>query len=245
MNPNLLYGQAIKGVATGRGTGIIDTIHLVEVAQSVIVLEQMGYLNGPTLAAIKSWFRDYLQWMTTHPYGLAEEHSGNNHSAAWALQAAEFARLVGDSARLDSLRVFFEHDLIPNQMAIDGSFPKELARTKPYGYSLFQLDVMGTLAEVLSTPTKNMWTYAMADGRGMAKALAFMYPFIADKTKWPKKPDVMYYDQWPVRQPSLLFGGKALHEQRYIALWKSLDPDPTEPEIIRNFPIRQPLLWWH
>jgi hypothetical protein len=245
MNPNLLYGQAIKGVATGRGTGIIDTIHLVEVAQSVIVLEQMGYLNGPTLAAIKSWFRDYLQWMTTHPYGLAEEHSGNNHSAAWALQAAEFARLVGDSARLDSLRVFFEHDLIPNQMAIDGSFPKELARTKPYGYSLFQLDVMGTLAEVLSTPTKNMWTYATADGRGMAKALAFMYPFIADKTKWPKKPDVMYYDQWPVRQPSLLFGGKALHEQRYIALWKSLDPDPTEPEIIRNFPIRQPLLWWH
>src|SRR5688500_18805674 len=33
MSPHLLYGQAIKGRVTGRGIGIIDTIHLVEVAQ--------------------------------------------------------------------------------------------------------------------------------------------------------------------------------------------------------------------
>ena len=31
MNPNLMYAQAIKGFVTGRGIGIIDTIHLVEV----------------------------------------------------------------------------------------------------------------------------------------------------------------------------------------------------------------------
>src|SRR5688500_4112688 len=33
MNPSLLYAQAIKGRATGRGIGVIDTIHLMEVAQ--------------------------------------------------------------------------------------------------------------------------------------------------------------------------------------------------------------------
>jgi hypothetical protein len=26
-------------------------------------------------------------------------------------------------------------------------------------------------------------------------------------------------------------------------LWRRLDPDPTDQEIIRNHPIRQPLLW--
>ena len=31
MNPNLLYAQAISGRFTGRGIGIIDTLHLVEV----------------------------------------------------------------------------------------------------------------------------------------------------------------------------------------------------------------------
>src|SRR6059058_1611325 len=30
MNPNLQYAQAIKGRFTGRGTGIIDTLHFVE-----------------------------------------------------------------------------------------------------------------------------------------------------------------------------------------------------------------------
>ena len=50
MNPNLLYAQAIKGVATGRGIGIIDTIHLVEVAQAALELERLGALRGPTLA---------------------------------------------------------------------------------------------------------------------------------------------------------------------------------------------------
>ena len=38
MNPHLRYAQAIHGRVTGRGIGIIDTIHLVEVARAVEVL---------------------------------------------------------------------------------------------------------------------------------------------------------------------------------------------------------------
>jgi alginate lyase len=243
MSPHLPYGQAIQGRATGRGTGIIDTIHLVEVARAAWVLERMGFLKGETLARTKHWFRQYLAWITTHPYGIDERTSGNNHSAAWALQVAEFAQLVGDEERLESMRRFFRDTLIPQQMAADGSFPRELARTKPYGYSLFQLDVMGTLAWVLSTAADDLWTYTTADGRGMRQALAFMYPFIKHKRTWPKPPDVMYYDQWPVRHPALLFGGLALHEPRYVDLWKTLPPDPTVDEVVRNYPIRQPLLW--
>lgn len=243
MNPALLYAQAIHGRATGRGIGIIDAIHLVEVAQAIRVLERMGYLHGETLAALKGWFADYLHWITSHPYGLAERDNGNNHSAAWALQVAEFAKLTGDGAALDSMRTFFTGTLLPRQMAADGSFPRELARTKPFGYSLFQLDVMSMLAEVLSTPAHDLWAYALPDGRGMRRALAFMYPYIADRRTWPKPPDVMYADQWPVRQPSLLFGGLALHEPKYIALWKRLNPEPVVPEVVRNFPVREPVLW--
>ncbi|HEV8265973.1 MAG TPA: alginate lyase family protein [Gemmatimonadales bacterium] len=243
MSAHLLYAQAIQGRVTGRGIGIIDTIHLVEVAQAARVLAGMGYLRGETLAGIEQWFRRYLQWITTHPYGIAERRATNNHSAAWALQAAAFARLIGDEAQLESLRRFFRDTLIPTQMAPDGSFPRELGRTKPYGYSLFQLDVMGMLAEILSTPETNLWAYTTPDGRGMRKALEFMYPYIKDKRTWPKAPDVMYYDRWPVRHPALFFGGRALGEPRYVDLWKTLDPDPTVDEVIRNYPIRQPLLW--
>lgn len=39
MNPNMLYAQAIKGRTTGRGIGIIDALHLVEVARSVYKIQ--------------------------------------------------------------------------------------------------------------------------------------------------------------------------------------------------------------
>ncbi|HEX4037821.1 MAG TPA: hypothetical protein VHX37_07165 [Acidobacteriaceae bacterium] len=48
---------------------------------------------------------------------------------------------------------------------------------------------------------------------------------------------------WPLRQPSLLFAGLACHQPSYLSLWQRLDPQPRVREVIRNHPIRQPLLW--
>ena len=73
--------------------------------------------------------------------------------------------------------------------------------------------------------------------------MEFMVPFIDDKTKWPFAHDVEHWDDFPVRNPALLFAGLAYDQPGYITVWKRLDPDPTVPEVIRNFPIRQPLLW--
>jgi hypothetical protein len=46
-----------------------------------------------------------------------------------------------------------------------------------------------------------------------------------------------------MRQNSLLFAGLALEHSEYIELWKRLPPDSTVDEVIRNFFIRQPVLW--
>ena len=243
MKPHLLYAQAIKGRVTGRGIGIIDTLHLVEVARAIDRLESSRSISSGDLDAVKGWFSRYVEWMTSHEYGIAERDAKNNHGTCWVVQVAEFARLTGRSDLTAFCRRRVKEVLIPQQMAADGSFPLELARTKPYGYSLFNLDAMATACQILSTVDDNLWNFELADGRGMRKALSFMAPFIADKTKWPYKPDVMYHDGWPVRHVSLLFGGLALNRSEYIELWRRLDPDPTVDEIIRNYPIRQPVLW--
>jgi hypothetical protein len=243
MNPNLLYAQAIMGRVTGRGIGIIDTLHLAEVARAIKVLEDSGYLSGPPLEALKAWFMEYLHWMTTHEYGIAERDHGNNHSTCWAVQVGAFASLVENEAQLDYCQTMYREVLLPDQMAPDGSFPREMDRTKPYGYSLFNLEVMAMLVHILSTPEKNLWQFKLEDGRGIGKGIAFMYPYILDKSTWKMEPDVMYHDQWPVRHPFLLFGGLELGHPEYIELWKSLDPDPGVEEVIRNFPFRQPVLW--
>jgi hypothetical protein len=243
MNPHLLYAQAIHGRVTGRGIGIIDTIHLVEVARAVSVLESSSEKYHDEIPKIKQWFAEYLKWMTTHEYGLEERDTKNNHATCWVMQAAEFAQLTDNNEVLGDCRERYKAILLPTQMAEDGSFPLELERTKPYGYALFNLDAMATVCQILSSGEEKLWLFELPDGRGMRKALAFMYPYIDDKTKWPYPPDVMYHDQWPVRHPSLLFGGISLSEPKYIDLWKRLDPEPSEEEIIRNYPIRQPILW--
>src|SRR6266704_89823 len=80
MNPNLQYAQAIHGRFTGRGTGIIDTIHLVEVARAVEVLEKSVALSKAELGAITQWFKNYLVWMTTSKNGIEERDARNNHT---------------------------------------------------------------------------------------------------------------------------------------------------------------------
>ena len=234
MNPNLLYAQAIKGKFTGRGTGIIDTLHLVEVARAA---SRVG-LPAADLAGVKKWFASYTEWMNTHPYGISERDALNNHGTCWVTQVAAFAELTGDAKLTAYCRDRFMTVLIPNQEAADGSFPQELKRTKPYGYSLFNLDAMAIIAQTLG-----LWKWQMPDGRGMARAVEYMYPYMLDKKKWPLPPDVMYYDEWPVRQPSLIFGGLALGKPEYVALWRRLNADPTVEEVLRNWPVRQPLLW--
>jgi hypothetical protein len=243
MNPNLRYAQAIHGRATGRGTGIIDTLHLVEVARAGTVLARGGALADNDRDGLRRWFADYLVWLTTDQYGKDERDAKNNHGTCWVVQAAEFARFAGDTAVSQLCRDRFTNVLVPTQIAADGSFPLELARTKPYGYSLFNLDAMATACQILSSPDDSLWTFALPDGRGIAKAMAYMFPFIADKRSWTRPPDVMYFDGWPVRHPSLIFAGVALDKQEYIGLWRRLDPDPTIDEIVRNYPIRQPVLW--
>jgi len=230
MNPNLQYAQAIHGRFTGRGTGIIDTIHLVEVARAVEILP----LSPRDLAGVKKWFAEYTRWMRTHPYGIAERDTLNNHATCWAMQVAAFAHLTGDKEALEEARTRFKTILLAEQMAADGSFPQELRRTKPYGYSLFNLEAFATLGQILDE-----WQFELPDGRSLRKAVAYMAPYIRDKKTWPLKPDVMYFDQWPMRQASLLFSGDAV----YIELWKTLPADSSVDEVIRNFFIRQPVLW--
>src|SRR5579859_4261048 len=61
MNPNLHYAQAIHGRTTGRGTGIIDTIHLVEVARSIPFLGESKALSKSEQDGLKDWFAKYLE----------------------------------------------------------------------------------------------------------------------------------------------------------------------------------------
>ena len=243
MNPNLLYAQAIKGIATGRGIGIIDTIHLIEGVQSLRLMEAQGIIEEKELRTIRLWFSDYLTWMSTHRYGINEMEAKNNHGTCWTMQAAAFALFTQNKEMIHFCRERYRTVLLPNQMAANGSFPLELERTKPYGYSLFNLDAMTTLCHLLTTSEENLWDYTTTDGRNIEKGIAWLFPFVKDKNSWKHQPDIMFWEEWPVAHPFLLFGSIHHYRKDYFQTWKKLEHFPTNEEVIRNLPIRHPLLW--
>jgi len=242
MNPNLQFAQAIEGLSTGRSIGIIDTLHLVEVARAASLLTPR-MLSAQDSAQVSAWFGSYLDWLCNSERGGQERDTKNNHAMCWALQAAEFARLAGNEAIRKEVYRRYREILLPDQMAVDGSFPRELTRTKPYSYSIFNFDVMAGLCQSLKGLSPAPPSFQLSDGRGMGKAAEFIYPYLKDKSTWKWAKDVEHFDALPVRSPGLLFSGIAFQERRYTDLWKTLNPDPTDKEIIRNYPIRQPLLW--
>ncbi|HML75508.1 MAG TPA: alginate lyase family protein [Anaerohalosphaeraceae bacterium] len=243
MNPHLLYAQAIPGITDGRGIGIIDTLHLAEVPLAIEVLKTSNTMTPEILSSLKKWFADYAEWMITHPNGIQEMNAANNHSVAYLVQLAAFAKLTQDTKIQSMIRTRYKDIILPSQMDLDGSFPAELARTKPYGYSIFQLDNMVLLCHLLSIKEDNLWEFTLSDGRSIQMGLSFLFDYLKNKNAWPYPPDVEHFVQWPVRQPCLLLGAYAFNRPDYLALWKSLEADPTDLEIRRNLAVTQPLLW--
>ncbi len=243
MNPNLLYAQAIKGRATGRGIGIIDTIQLMEVVEGLMTMEEAKNIDRNALQTIRNWFEQYLNWLTTHQYGKDEMNAENNHGTCWVMQVAAFARFTNNKELISFCSNRYKNVLLPNQMAVDGNFPKELRRTKPYGYSIFNLDAMTTICQLLSTKENNLWDYETADGKSIKKGIEFLYPYIKDKNKWPYQKDIMYWNDWPVAQPFLVFGAVAFRQKNWLSTWEKLEHTPSVEEIIRNLPVRNPLIW--
>lgn len=241
MSPHLLYAQAIKGRVTGRGIGIIDTIHLIEVAKSIQVLQQLGYLKEVDFTGLKSWFEEYVTWLTTHTYGLKEKDHGNNHSTWWAAQVAAFAKLAEKPAILADCRQQYKK-LLTAQMNNQGGFPDELERTKPYNYSLFNIEGYVVLAEIASTPDDNLWLYQTPNGT-LKNAIDFMFPSIRDKKNWTYPKDVQHFEELPIQSASLLLAGLAYGEKEYQNIWKNLPLVRLSKEVDRTYPIRQMSLW--
>jgi hypothetical protein len=243
MNPNMLYAQAIRGINTGRGVGIIDAGQLMDIAQSVLILGKSPDVSAGEIAQIKEWFRQFIGWLTTHPYGIDEMNAKNNHGSWWYAQVASYARLVGDEKVLQLCRDRYKNTLLPNQMAVNGSYPEELARTKPYSYSLFNLDATASLLWIVSDKNFDGWNFTLPDGRGIWKGLDYMLPYLKDKTKWTGGKDVDHWVEQPESRQFMLFAAMKSNNKSWFDLWKSLVEKNSSDASRRSMMLKNPLIW--
>lgn len=190
MNPNLRFAQAIPGVAEGRGTGIIDTRNIPQLVDAVRLLQGSRSLSASDDAAIVGWCRDYLNWLRTSKNGKDEGAAENNHGTWYDTQVAALALFVGDTALARQVIGTDVKKRLAAQIASDGSQSRELARTRPLHYSLFNLDAFTQLAEMGRHVGVNLWSQTTPSGASLRAALNFVAPYADSTVRW-KKPEAM------------------------------------------------------
>lgn len=185
MNPNLNFGQAVLGSSDGRCYGIIETAGFIGIVDSIGLIQNSLFWTSADQQMLVQWFRDYLSWLTSHPLGIEESRTKNNHSTWYDAQAAAYALFVNNQSLAEQIlaNAFRKH--IAAKIEPDGRQPQELTRTKSYGYSVMNLRGTFVLARLGEHVGMDLWNYRTEDGRCLQKALDFLIPYADSKNKWP------------------------------------------------------------
>lgn len=187
MNPNLNYGQVTPGTNGDRGNSVLDMRDLAAVIDDIGLLASARAWKAADQRGMREWFGAYLDWLLNSDVGKEEAQSDNNHGTWYDTQVVAIALFLdqGDLAA----RVVDESvsRRIARQIEPDGRQPLELARTRSWDYSVFNLSALFRLAALSERAGRDLWHVQTADGRGIRKALDWLVPFADGDQAWPYK----------------------------------------------------------
>jgi len=222
MNPHARFAQVIPQSTQKRGVGIIDTRHLIYVIESIELLRLANSWSDERDAAVRTWFKEYLNWLLTSEYGRDERTRGNNHSSWYALQVAAYGAYVGDAQVVRETCRYGRDSLIARQIARNGSQPFELERTRALDYSLFNLDALALLARLAERENEDLWHWQNQSGQTMIGAIDYIVPYFDNPRRWPYAQLTTYQ-----RQPRifLCLAGEALKRPDLTERFMTASPD--------------------
>lgn len=185
MNPNLNHAQAVPGRAEGRKYGIIETQHVYEFADALAVLKASDALDAEEWQAVDAWFGDYLTWLRESEFGRAEAATQNNHATAYDAQVAAIALYLGRDEVAREVFAAMPERRIDTQIEPDGRQPEELARTRSFGYSVYNLYHLINAATLAPHVGVDLFGYRSDDGSSLRGALDYVVPAAGDREAWP------------------------------------------------------------
>ena len=188
MNPNMNYSQSVPGGAKGRGSGVIDSRELMRIADCLVLISKSPSWADQDRSAMKTWWTEYGEWLQTSKIGLEEKKAPNNHGAVYDVQLA--AVLVMSEKEDEARKVLGESLLLrlDAHITMEGKQPRELARTKSWSYSCFNLKNICKGAVMARSLGIDLWNHEGTDGRGsLRKAMLYLVPFLRNSESWPEK----------------------------------------------------------
>lgn len=186
MNPNFDHAQAVPGVNTGRGTGMIESRSLIGACDAAALLHDAKAWPRTYDEAFKSWMRSFLEWSQTSRNGRAEAAAKNNHGSFYDLQIAHFALFLGETNLARQIVERAKTKRIDPQIEPDGRQPLELSREDGWGYSRFNLQALFELAALGEHVGVDLWHYESPKGGSIRKALDFLVDYVEHPAQpWP------------------------------------------------------------
>jgi hypothetical protein len=185
MNPNLNFGQAIKGVTTGRGAGMIDTRHFVKLIDAIGLISDSKAWTSDDQQKMKQWAADFLHWMQTSKIGIDEMNANNNHGAWYDAQRLSLALYI-DSMSLAKRIVKNAAARLDQQLNEEGLFPKELERTISLHYSAFVMHAFFNIANMAKYTGIDLWNHITPSGKSLKKAFVTLQPFLSKEKEWTR-----------------------------------------------------------
>lgn len=212
MNPNLNFAQGVPGKAQGRHTGVLDGRYFAtRVVDALQLLQDSPGWHQQDQAVLHAWFSDYLDWLLHSKLAQGERDAPNNHGSWYAAQVAGIAWYLHQPQVIKQM-VILAQDKIAGQIRADGTQPMELARTRSFHYSYFNLQALTNVAQLAQrSGTGDLWHYHQQSG-SLLSALDYMAAFSDDSKIWPWK----NRDRVSLRLiPLLALTDRSLNSDRY------------------------------
>jgi hypothetical protein len=184
MNPNFEFAQAIPGINTGRGIGLIEMAGMTGLIDSVGLLAGSKSWTEADQRGLQQWFTQFVQWMQESKNGRDEAAAKNNHGTYYDLELTMFALFIGKNEIATNVIRAVPAKRIARQIEADGRQPLELARTNAWGYSTGNLRGLISLAQLGDKFGVDLWHYETADGRSIRKALDCLVAFATGEREW-------------------------------------------------------------
>jgi len=217
MNPNFNCAGALPGVYNATPSGIIYGVALINMIDYVNILSMSNRWTTQDNELLKSWFKEYTDWLLTSEFGIKESKTTNNHSVWYSAQVATFAIYNGNIELAKSMIQKGKLQL-SQQVADDGSLPRELGRKQSFHYSLYGIKPFCTLACCAHIIGEDLWNFQTSNGKSLKLALDFILPYIVKEKLW-KWPNEGSYDSEDDRLNSISFirtAAKALKTDKLI-----------------------------
>ncbi len=183
MNPNMNFAQAIKGVNTGRGAGLIDARNFIKVMDGIGLLKGSKYWSGKEQDGMVEWFSQFLNWMETSKIGIDELKARNNHGAWYDALRLEINLFTNNET--GAMKVLESAQLrLDSQMDENGSFPLEMERTTSLHYTVFVMDAFMGIAQMAEHLKVDFWNYKTQSGKSLKMGYDFLQPYLSKKVTW-------------------------------------------------------------